>query len=208
MRLLLVLLLLAAGPALAQDRPEARKPQLDELFAALKAAPTEAAAAEVEARIRQAWQQASSPAVRLLLRQAAGDLAGDDAATALDTIDDALVLAPDDAEAWLARARAAFAAGDHAAAIRDIEATLAREPRHFGAWRLLSRIAEARGDWQGALAAWRKMLELAPHTPDGGNGCRCSSARPTAKRPDRWPDGKVTSPRCPGAACISPQMVP
>ena len=167
MRLLLVLLLLAAGPALAQDRPEARKPQLDELFAALKAAPTEAAAAEVEARIRQAWQQASArrpcAAAQAGRRRPRGRRCRD----ALDTIDDALVLAPDYAEAWLARARATFAAGDYAAAIRDIEATLAREPRHFGAWRLLSRIAEARGDWKGALAAWRKMLELAPHTPDG-----------------------------------------
>jgi tetratricopeptide (TPR) repeat protein len=167
MRLLLVLLLLAAGPTLAEERADARKPDLDGMFAALKAAPTEAASAELEARIRRTWQQSGSPAARLLVGRAGSDTEAGDTSGALDALDDALVLAPDDAEAWLARARAEFAAADYPGAIRDIEATLQREPRHFGAWRLLSRIAEARDDWKGALAAWRKVLELAPRTPDG-----------------------------------------
>jgi len=31
----------------------------------------------------------------------------------------------------------------------------------------LSRIAESRDDYKGALAAWKKVLELSPNTPDG-----------------------------------------
>ena len=75
------------------------------------------------------------------------------------------MLAPDFAEAWLARALVKFQAGDYAGAIRDIEATLQREPRQFVALQTLSRIAEAQGDWKGALAAWQKVLELDPRTP-------------------------------------------
>jgi tetratricopeptide (TPR) repeat protein len=82
-------------------------------------------------------------------------------------MDDALVLAPDYADAWLHRALAKFHAGDYRGAVRDIEATLQREPRHFVAWQTLSRIAEAQEDWKGALAAWQKVLDLDPQTPHG-----------------------------------------
>jgi tetratricopeptide (TPR) repeat protein len=167
MRLLLFILLLAAGPVLAQQRPDARKVELDQLFAALKTATTEAAAAGLEAKIQQAWQQAGSPAVALLLSQGARDLEEGDNDGALDSLDDALVLEPDYAEAWLRRALTKFHIGDYPGAIRDIEATLRREPRHFVALQTLSRIAEAQGDWKGALAAWEKVLELDPRTPDG-----------------------------------------
>jgi tetratricopeptide (TPR) repeat protein len=167
MRLLLVLLLVLSCPALAEERPDARKAELDQLFAALKGAPTEQVAAMLEAKIRLAWLQAGSPAVRLLLSQGTQELQAGDTNGALDVLDDALVLAPDYAEAWLDRAQAKFHAGDYRGAIRDIEATLEREPRHFVALQMLSRIAEAEGDWKGALAAWQKALEVDPHTPNG-----------------------------------------
>ena len=160
--LFVFLLCCTAGGAAAQEREE-----LDRLFAALKAARSEQEAAVLEGKIRQAWLKSGSPAVLLLLNRGAADATQGDTESALDMLDDALVLAPDYAEAWLARAVAKFHAGDYPGAIRDVQATLRREPRHFVALQTLSRIAEAQGDWKGALAAWEKALDLDPRMPDG-----------------------------------------
>ena len=44
---------------------------------------------------------------------------------------------------------------------------LRREPRSFAALRSLSDIAAAREDWKAAYAAWQKLLEVDPKTPNG-----------------------------------------
>ena len=157
------LLLLAAGPALAQPA----KAPADALFTALRTAPTEDAAAALEAQIRAAWSDAATPAVKLLLSRGQRELSENAPKDALDSFDAALDLSPDLLEAWRGRAQARRAAGDYAGATRDIEEVLRREPRSFVAFQDLSRIAEQRQDWRGALAAWQKVLEISPHTPGG-----------------------------------------
>ena len=157
-RTLLLLLLTAQAPA---------KRNLDSLFAALKAAPTEDAAAAIEAQIRAQWAEAATPAVRLLLSRGARELAESAPNDALDSFDAALDLSPDLLDAWRGRAQARRALGDYLGAVRDIQELLKREPRSFVAFQDLSRIAEARGDWKGALVAWQKVLELSPRTPNG-----------------------------------------
>jgi tetratricopeptide (TPR) repeat protein len=167
MRLLPLLLLLLAVPALAQPRPDQRRAELDGLLTALKAAPNEEAAATLEGRIRELWMQSGSPAATLLMGRGVRDLQHDADDEALDDFDAVLVLEPDLADAYHRRAMARFALGDYPGALADIEATLKREPRDFAALKTLSEIAEARNDYKGAVAAWQKVLELSPHTPDG-----------------------------------------
>jgi tetratricopeptide (TPR) repeat protein len=177
----LLLMLLAAGASLAQTSPGNPQPQgqvpqntakpaagvrpLDGLLTALRAAPTEEAAAAIEAQISALWQNAASPAIRLLLSRGARELSEAAATEAFESFDAALDLDPDLLEAWRGRAQARLRMGDPAGAARDIQEVLRREPRHFAAWQDLSRIAEARGDWRGALAAWQKMLESDPRSP-------------------------------------------
>ena len=159
------LLLLLAGPAAAQTASQ--RQSLDNLLAALKAAPNEQAAAALEAQVRQIWEQAASPAVRLLLARGARELSEHAPGDALDSFDAALDLSPDLLEGWRGRAEARRALGDYVGAVHDVEELLRREPRSFLAFQELSQIAESRRDWRGALAAWSKVLELSPRTPDG-----------------------------------------
>lgn len=165
----LVLLLLLAGPAVAQPAGSTRNPTLETLGEALRAAPDEAAAAAIEAQIREAWARAGSPAIRLLLTRGARELEAGAPGDALDSYDAALDLSPDLLEGWRGRASARRQLGDYAGAVRDLQEVLRRDPTSFMAFSDLSRLAEARGDWRAALVAWQKLLELDPHTPGGQN---------------------------------------
>lgn len=166
-----LLVLLAAASAHAQASATVPQPgriaPLDQLFAALKAAPNEDAAGAVEARILDTWAQQATPAVRLLLARGLRDLGQNAASDAYDSFDGAITLQPEVAEAWHGRAMARFHLGDGPGAVADIEQSLQREPRDFAALADLSRVAEAQGNARGALAAWRRVLALAPHTPGG-----------------------------------------
>lgn len=164
---LLIALGVAAAHAQEQPPSAAHPPPIDQLFSALKAAPTEEAAGTVEARILDAWVQQATPAVRLLLARGYRNLGQHAASDAFDSYDGAIALQPDVAEAWHGRAMARFGLGDSEGALRDIQQSLQREPRNFAALADLSRIAEAQGNAKGALSAWEKVLELAPHTPGG-----------------------------------------
>jgi tetratricopeptide (TPR) repeat protein len=161
-----------AGPAVAQPQPNARPSQaavLDQLLAALQAAPSEANAAVLESRIRGIWLNQGSPAVTLLISRGLRELQADTPADAEADFTAALDLQPDLAEARHQRARARFAEGDWPGTVADIEAALQREPREFAALQSLSHFAESRGDWTGAYDAWRKVMELDPMTPDGAS---------------------------------------
>ena len=165
-----LLALLLCSPALAQT-PD-RKTQLETLLNALKAAPTEEAAAALETQLRTLWAEASSPVLRLLLIRATRELNESAPNDAADSFDAALDLDPDLLEGWRGRAQARLRLGDPTGAVRDIQEVLRREPRYFPALQDLSRLAESRNDWRGALAAWQKLLELNPRTPGGQNRLR------------------------------------
>ena len=162
-----LLALLAASSALAQQAPAPTKRPTEAMLNALKAAPTAEAAAAIEAQLRSTWQDAASPAVKLLLSRGQRELSEGAATDSFDSYDAALDLDPDLLEAWRGRAAARARMGDPQGAARDLQEVIKREPRNFAAWQDLSRVAEARGDWRGAYAAWQKLLEVDPQTPGG-----------------------------------------
>jgi tetratricopeptide (TPR) repeat protein len=153
-------------PALAQA-PTDRAAVLDRLMAALKAAPSPEVAAPIEQQIMQRLTQAGSPAVTLLMGRGLREMQATENQDAIEDFSDAITLDPNLAEAYHRRAQARYAAGDTEGAIADIEQTLKHEPRDFAALRTLAAIAEARKDWKGAYAAWQKLLDVDPQTPDG-----------------------------------------
>ena len=170
MRWLLLCCLLSC-PARAQETgsPGAGSPAgsaVDQLLAALQAAPDEASAAALEHRIETLWLNQGTPAVALLMRRAMREMQAG-TAEAADDFSAVLDLQPGFAEAYDQRALARFQSGDYQGAVADIEQVLQREPRNFSALQNLSHIAEDRGDWKGAFAAWQKVIDIDPKTPDG-----------------------------------------
>jgi len=177
-------LMLAQGLALAQDlatnphRQQKKLPEtpgnlpkfgadktrgLDFLFGALKAAPDEASAKHVEARIRAIWLQTPSDTTALLMTRAKAAMDAQQTDVALKLLDAVIKLRPDYVEGWNRRATLYYLKNDYAHSLRDIEQVLIREPRHFGALAGLGMIMQDLGDDKRALDAFRRALAINPH---------------------------------------------
>ncbi|HUB14537.1 MAG TPA: tetratricopeptide repeat protein [Acetobacteraceae bacterium] len=168
MRCLALAFLVGAVPALAHAQtPAENRAAANKLLDALKQAPSEAAAAPLEEQIRALWAHAGSPAVMLLMTRGLREMHADALSDAIQDFGDAIVLDPSMAEAYRERAVARYQAGDVPGAIADLQAAVQHEPRNFAAYDTLSRIAEDSQDWKGAYAAWQKVMEIDPKTPDG-----------------------------------------
>jgi tetratricopeptide (TPR) repeat protein len=169
-----------AAPALAQDNPRgaprkklpeapAKLPRadktrgLDFLFGALKAAPDEASAKHVEARIWALWMQTPSDTAALLMVRAKAAMDAQKMDVALKLLDAVVKLRPDYIEAWNRRATVYYVKNDYARSLADIQQVLIREPRHFGALAGLGMIMQDLGDDKRALDAFRKALAINPH---------------------------------------------
>jgi tetratricopeptide (TPR) repeat protein len=169
-------------PALAQDQgppakqqkklPEApsklpkvgadRTRGLDFLFGALKAAPDEASAKHVEARIWALWLQTPSDTTALLMMRAKAAMDAQQMDVALKLLD-VIKLRPDYVEGWNRRATLYYLQNDYTHSLEDIEQVLIREPRHFGALAGLGMIMQDIGDEKRALDAFRKALAVNPY---------------------------------------------
>jgi tetratricopeptide (TPR) repeat protein len=177
-------MVVAPAMAFAQDDPRAIPPKqkklpeapaklpkvgadrtrgLDFLFGALKAAPDEASAKHVEARIWALWLQTPSDTAALLMARAKIAMDAQQTDVAMKLLDALIKLRPDYVEAWNRRATLYYLQNDYARSLADIEQVLAREPRHFGALAGLGMIMQDVGDDKRALDAFRKALTINPH---------------------------------------------
>src|ERR1700709_282249 len=136
---------------------------LDFLFGALKAAPDEASAKHVEARIWALWMQTPSDTAALLMMRAKAAMDAKQLDIALKLLDSVVKLRPDYVEGWNRRATLYYLKNDYVRSLQDIEQVLVREPRHFGALAGLGMIMQDLGDEKRALDAFRKALAVNPH---------------------------------------------
>jgi tetratricopeptide (TPR) repeat protein len=136
---------------------------LDFLFGALKAAPDEASAKHVEARIWAIWMQTPSDTAALLMMRSKAAMDAQQMDVALKLLDAVVKLRPDYVEGWNRRATLYYLKNDYAHSLQDIEQVLVREPRHFGALAGLGMIMQDLGDEKRALDAFRKALAVNPH---------------------------------------------
>ena len=136
---------------------------LDFLFGALKAAPDEASAKHVEARIWAMWLQTPSDTAALLMSRAKAAVDAKKFDVALKLLDSLVKLRPDYTEAWNRRATVYYLQNDYIHSMQDIQQVLIREPRHFGALAGLGMIMQEVGDDKRALEAYRKALAVNPY---------------------------------------------
>lgn len=136
---------------------------LDFLFGALKAAPDEASAKAVEARIWAVWTATPSDTAALLMTRAKAAMDGKNMEVALKLLDAVVKLRPDYVEGWNRRATIYYLQNDYSRSMEDIRQVLIREPRHFGALAGLGMILQETGDDRHALEAFRKALAINPH---------------------------------------------
>jgi tetratricopeptide (TPR) repeat protein len=181
---IVVTAVIAVGPALASaQEPNAAPPKqqkklpeapsklpkvdrtrgLDFLFGALKAAPDEASAKHVEARIWALWLQTPSDTAALLIMRAKTAMDAQQPDVALKLLDAVVKLRPDYVEGWNRRATLYYLKNDYVHSLEDIQQVLIREPRHFGALAGLGMIMQDLGDEKRALDAFRKALAINPH---------------------------------------------
>jgi tetratricopeptide (TPR) repeat protein len=154
---------LPEAPSKLPKVPADRIRGLDFLFGALKAAPDDASAKAVEARIWASWLQTPSDTAALLMSRAKAAIDARQMDVAVKLLDATIKLRPDFVEAWNRRATVYYLQNDYGRSLADIQQVLAREPRHFGALAGLGMIMQELGDDKHALDAFRKALAVNPH---------------------------------------------
>jgi tetratricopeptide (TPR) repeat protein len=136
---------------------------LDFLFGALKVAPDEASAKNIEDRIWALWLASGSDTANLLMTRVKKAIDGEDYNLAIHLLDAIIEIRPKYVEAWNRRATVYFLKRDYGAALLDLRQVLATEPRHFGALAGLGAIMQDIGDDKAALDAYRRALAIDPH---------------------------------------------
>lgn len=150
--------LMAAGPAIADQTD----PRLKDLFARLRTAESAEAAQPVEAEIWKIWRETGDPAADRLIAAGVIAMNAGQYDLALQTFDRLVKTKPDFAEGWNKRATLLYLLGRYPDSVADIAKVLALEPRHFGALSGLALCDERLGkDAEGHCQVnrlWRSEL--------------------------------------------------
>jgi tetratricopeptide (TPR) repeat protein len=110
-----------------------------------------------------AYAQSGSDTGDLLLRRAHKAIEAKDYQAAKKILDATILVLPDWAEGWNARATLRYLDGDLDGSMADIGETLKREPRHLGALLGMASILQSRDKDDEALKVYERVLAIAPH---------------------------------------------
>jgi tetratricopeptide (TPR) repeat protein len=160
----------ADGVTIPLEKPKAESPQpvlsraqrLDALFLDLKKAKSQAVAEGVAGRIWEEWNNSESASINLLMQWSQQAMDKRNFPTALDFLDQVVVLKPTYAEGWNRRATLHFMMNNYSKSMADIEKTLQLEPRHFGALAGMGHIFLALERKELALKAYQRALDVYP----------------------------------------------
>ena len=141
-------------------------PQLDDLFIALQASPSETQAANIELEIWTRWgDHPYDPFANRQMKKGIELMNSGDLGAAEDVFSRIINSHPDFAEAWNKRATVRFFRGNDTGSASDILQVIKLEPRHFGALSGLGMIRVRAGDLEGALKAYKAAQRMNPYLP-------------------------------------------
>lgn len=153
---------ITTGAIAAKPKTKNKTERLNDLFSELKREPNERKAKQLASRIAINWSTSGSATTDALMAWAQQAMRDGRHSTALELLDQVIVLRPDFAEGWNRRATLHFAMRNHVKSMADIERTLALEPRHFGALSGMASILAARGKDEDALKIYEYVLTIYP----------------------------------------------
>ena len=139
-------------------------PQLDDLFIALQASPSETQAANIELEIWTRWgDHPYDPLANRQMKKGIELMNSGHLGAAEDVFSRIINSHPDFAEAWNKRATVRFFRGNDTGSASDILQVIKLEPRHFGALSGLGMIRVRAGDFEGALKAYKAAQRMNPY---------------------------------------------
>ncbi|MCK7613529.1 tetratricopeptide repeat protein [Roseibium sediminicola] len=143
--------------------PAAADTDKEALFEALKNAPDEQAAEQIENEIWKSWLEAApTPELQVKVETAMQRRNLYDFQGAKDLLDEVIATAPNYSEGWNQRAFVLFLQGNYEASLEDIERTLELEPRHFGALSGRAMIFMTLGRVKLGQEALREAVKIHP----------------------------------------------
>ena len=141
-------------------------PQLDDLFIALQAGPSETQAANIELEIWTRWgKHPYDPLANRQMKKGIELMNSGHLDDAEDVFSHIINSHPDFAEAWNKRATVRFFRGNDTGSASDILQVIKLEPRHFGALSGLGMIRVRSGDLEGAIKAYKAAQRMNPYLP-------------------------------------------
>jgi tetratricopeptide (TPR) repeat protein len=151
---------LAAQPLPSTARERAKL--LDNLYAYLATADSDAQARPIALAIERLWLFADSDTIGLLMDRSARAVSVKNLDLAIKLMDSVVDLAPDYAEGWNRRAYVHYLRNDVERMVGDLRRCLALEPNHYRALDGLAQILRETGQKKAALKAYQRLIEVHP----------------------------------------------
>ena len=136
---------------------------LGELYAYLATATDEDVAKQTAAAIEQIWQAANTDTVNLLMERAGRAVKEKKVALADKLLEQAVQLAPDNADVFLRRAMHYYGESNLERAMGDLRRALALDPNNYRALDALGNILRELERKKAALQVFRRLYEVHPY---------------------------------------------
>ncbi len=153
------------GASSVPEQASLRAQLLRELYAHLATAQDAQVANRIAAAIERVWTSVGSDTITLLLRRSQLAKGRDNPELALELLDRAIKLAPDNPQLFNERAIIRFGEQHINQALGDLRRALALDPNHFKALQGLGQILKEIGEKKAALKVFRRLEEVHPHLP-------------------------------------------